>query len=529
MTRMFLLSLLLTFSSHQLQSSEVLTPPPFKYSQSATEPSSEDSSIFSKLSRSNNWPFYGLNDENWRNPCETKIKKNNVQELVVDWVYNAVGPLLSNPAIVDNVAYFGDGFGFVYAINATNGALIWQTYLGSSPLTNPVTQAAAPPLDSPSVFLTPTVGATKIYVLTFNAFVVVLDRATGDVLQYKLLQDDPTYPQAGYSSVSLIKENNQIIVSLGSFEPQQTGQLSAASGVIYSLQASDITVQNWKLNTSNNLSNPLTTGGPGVGVSAPFAYDKEYKRLIVGTGNNWEGPVTPIADSLLALSASTGVIDWHVQFTNDDIGGVPNPCSPTGVSGKNWDVLMAPILLTSKAAHGHSIDIAIVGQKSGTLHAVNRGSGVPLWNTVLTNPNPDGSGFGGVNTSGCSDGKVVYVSSHYSTDGLPLPASFTASAQMATGIFAVKAKNGRILWRVDVPGMTVGPVTIANGILYHTAYDGVLRAFNAKNGKVLFEYSSADTLSLHLSGGTTVHNGRVYLPLGNLQDFTPGKLVVFKR
>lgn len=515
MSRKFLLSLLLSFSAGQLQSVDSCDLP---------------DAVIAKAS-THDWPSYGLNNENLRNPLKTKIKKKNVADLSVDWSYETFGALLCNPAIVDNIAYLGDAFGFIYALDATTGALIWQTNLGSlgPAISNGVTQAAAPYLDLPSIFLTPTVGTNKIYFLTFNAFVVVLDRSSGAILQYKLLQDNPTYPQAGYSSVNLFEENDQIIVSLGSFEPQQTGQTDAASGVIYSLQASDITIQKWKLDTSDNPSSPLTTGGSGVGITGTAAYDAVRNRLIIGTGNNWKAPVTPIADSLLSLDASTGAIDWHLQFTDDDIAGIPNPCSPTGVSGKNWDVLMSPILLTHKVSSSHCIDIVVVGQKSGMLHAVNRADGTCLWNTVLTNPNPDGSGFGGVNTSGCSDGDVVYVPSHYSTDGLPLAASFSETSHIATGIFAVRVRDGHILWRADVPGMTVGPLTVANDILYHTAYDGVLRAFDAKNGKVLFEYSDSDTLTLHLSGGTTVHKDRVYLPTGNAQTFTPGKLVVFKK
>jgi polyvinyl alcohol dehydrogenase (cytochrome) len=438
-----------------------------------------------------------------------------VNDLAVKWTVNAVGPILSNPSIVDDVAYFGDLAGFVYAVNASTGALIWQTYLpGSAPLSNPVYQLTAPFLDIAGVALTPTVSGSKVYVLTLNAFVVALDRTNGVLQQYKLLQDDPVYPQSGLTAVAILP-HNQLVVALSTFEPQQIGQTDSSSGRIISLRANDLNIELWRLKTSQNPANPLTDGGTGVGIWGPLAYDKHHNVIYQGTGNNWKLPITPIADSLIAVDAATGVIKWHTQFTNDDLSGIPDACSPTGVAGKNWDLGMAAILVKTK-----SVDLVVIGQKSGALHAVDKTNGARIWDIVLTNPNPDGSGFGGVNTSGCTDGEVVYVPSHYSTDGLPLSASFSSTSHAATGIFAINAKDGGILWRIDVPGLTVGPLTVANEVVYHTSYDGVLRAINAKSGKILFTYNTSN-----LSGGTTVHNGTVYLPTGSIELFAPGQLI----
>jgi polyvinyl alcohol dehydrogenase (cytochrome) len=516
MYKAFLLLVLLAFSSLQLHAVELQRPLPRCQGRNFVNPPN---------SLKGDWPFYGLDFKNWRNPPKSVISKKNVKNLTTKWTFDTIGAVLGNPAIVDGVAYFGDTAGFVYAVDAVTGSLIWQRLLGDpEPLSNPVSHRVAPGLDFPAVFLTPTVSATKVYVCTFNAYVAVLDRNNGTLLQYELLQDDPDFPQAGYSSVCLLDHKDEIIVPLGTFTPGQSGLPSAATGRIFALKASDINVELWKLRTSNDPSNPLTDGGKGVGVWGPLGYDKDLDLLYVGIGNNKTPPITPIADSLIALKAATGTIEWHVQFTNDDIGGVPNPCSPVGRTGKDWDVGMAPILLASKNSDGSLVDIAVVGQKSGALHAVNRKTGEELWNTVLTNPNPDGSGPQGVNTSGCSDGKVVYVTSHYSTDGFPLEDNFlTATKHMATGIFAVRVKDGALLWRVDVPGLSVGPLTVANNVLYHASFDGILRAFDVVEGTILFEFSNSDTTTKHLSGGTTVHNGMVYLPTGTFG--IPGQVI----
>jgi outer membrane protein assembly factor BamB len=511
MNRILLSMLLLVLSTSTLQGLECLFFPTMKTFQKQNNTSNED------------WPFYGLNNANWRNPKENIISKNNVDELSVKWTFTTLGPMVGHPSIVDNVAYFADALGFVYAANAATGDLIWQTLLSNPPFSNPTYQLSAPFFDIPGVALAPTVHGSRVFVLTFNAFLIALDKNTGAILQSTLLQDDPIYPQSGLTSVGILEPNDQIVAALSTFEPQQLGLTDTSSGRIYSFKASDLDVQLWKLATSQNPSNPLTNGGSGVGIWAPLAYDQQLNIIYQGTGNNWMSPITPIADSLLALNASTGEIAWHIQYTNDDIAGIPNPCSPTGVSGKNWDLGMAAILVTY-TNDDKKINAAIVGSKSGMLHAVNRKTGDRLWDIVLTNPNPDGSGFGGVNTSGCSDGEVVYVPSHYSSDGLPLEASFSASSHMATGIFAIRARDGAILWRIDVPGMTVGPLTVANEVLYHTSFDGILRAINAKNGQVLFEFTAP--IGTHFSGGTSVHNGKVYVPTGALDNFTTNYLIV---
>jgi outer membrane protein assembly factor BamB len=59
------------------------------------------------------------------NQYENTINAANVSQLKVFWTASTTGIISSSPAIVNGVAYIGGQDGFVYAVNATTGAIIW--------------------------------------------------------------------------------------------------------------------------------------------------------------------------------------------------------------------------------------------------------------------------------------------------------------------------------------------------------------------------------------------------------------------
>ena len=50
------------------------------------------------------------------------------------WKYTTGNMVESSPAVVDGVVYIGSGDGNVYALNATNGAKLWNYTTGGSGL-----------------------------------------------------------------------------------------------------------------------------------------------------------------------------------------------------------------------------------------------------------------------------------------------------------------------------------------------------------------------------------------------------------
>ncbi len=176
----------------------------------------------------------------------------------------------------------------------------------------------------------------------------------------------------------------------------------------------------------------------------------------------------------------------------------------------------------------------LVGTKEGKLYALDRALGTLIWQTVLTSPNPTESIFGGLQGFACTDGETIYCSAIYSQTGFPLTGSVSVPA---TAVIAIRVCDGAILWRRDINGGTFNALTLANGVLYqNTAGErnppgtGALvgaksRAFDAKTGKILFEYDNAiSTLPSgnETAGGTTTYKDTIYWSLGgNLNNVTP--------
>ena len=62
--------------------------------------------------------------------ADTVTPESTAPDLTKLWSYKTGGPIASQPAIVNGVAYFGSWDGYEYAFNATTGAVLWKTSLG---------------------------------------------------------------------------------------------------------------------------------------------------------------------------------------------------------------------------------------------------------------------------------------------------------------------------------------------------------------------------------------------------------------
>ena len=79
-----------------------------------------------------NWAQFGFDPCHSKfNPREVTIGRSNVSNLVVAWKYATGGPINSYPTIFNGVVYVGSNDGFLYAINAATGALLWSYSIGN--------------------------------------------------------------------------------------------------------------------------------------------------------------------------------------------------------------------------------------------------------------------------------------------------------------------------------------------------------------------------------------------------------------
>ena len=62
--------------------------------------------------------------------ADTSVSASTAPDLTKLWSFPTGGPVASQPAIVNGVAYVGSWDGYEYALNASTGAVIWKTFLG---------------------------------------------------------------------------------------------------------------------------------------------------------------------------------------------------------------------------------------------------------------------------------------------------------------------------------------------------------------------------------------------------------------
>ena len=75
------------------------------------------------------WPMFGQGLNNNASAGQTSITTGNVGRLAPKWVFTTGGDVSARAAVVDGVAYFPDWGGNLWAVNTDNGKLIWSHQL----------------------------------------------------------------------------------------------------------------------------------------------------------------------------------------------------------------------------------------------------------------------------------------------------------------------------------------------------------------------------------------------------------------
>jgi polyvinyl alcohol dehydrogenase (cytochrome) len=234
-----------------------------------------------------------------------------------------------------------------------------------------------------------------------------------------------------------------------------------------------------------------------VGVWNSPTIDEKRGVLYVGTGDNYSDPPTPLSDSILALSLSTGVIIWSRQLTANDVlngncGEMDHRTCPER-PGPDADFGSSPILC--KLRDGRRVLIA--GQKSGVLYALDPDDlGKVLWQVKIGR----GGIFGGVQWGPATDGAAVYAGISDMAFKSAAPEGIIPDPKVGGGMHAVQVATGRELWSVmPSPGgcerfrcspAQSAAVTAIPGVVFSGSLDGHLRAYATKSGRVIWDYDT---------------------------------------
>lgn len=483
-------------------------------------------SATANMAAQTDWPMFGQNAANTADSStETSISVKTVGRLKTKWTFRTGGDVSARAAVANKVAYFPDWGGNLWAVNALNGKLIWGNQLSSYGLVNPTYARSTPAVVNGVLYIGVQQGA---WMLAINA-------GTGKLIWKSQLESvDPL----AIITTSPTVVNGVVYEGVASTQEALFGGAGPARGSVVALNAANGTIL-WKTYTT-----PQGYTGAGVWGSNPVV-DATRGTVYVGTGDNYSTPTDPAyvacvnaggsgsqcqspanyADSILALDTNTGAIKWAQRmetwnqygvesgsdfFNLSCLYGVPGCPSP---AGPDFDFGSAPNEITYSTPSGTKTIIG-AGQKSGIYFAFDPDTGAPVWQTQVG----PGSALGGMEWGSATDGHSIYVAvaNFYGIPWGDGSAGFFAALDPATG---------NVLWRRADPNgaMDLGPLTVANGVLYAPSMAGSasspnMLALDTATGNTLWSFPAASSVI----AGATVSHGIVYWGSGYSHLGIPG-------
>ena len=335
--------------------------------------------------------------------------------------------------------FAGDRDGFVYAVNAGNGELLWQTFTGSVSFYHFVTGG-----------------------LQYHAGKLFVPVSTKEVLATLV------------NPVACCISHGMLVA------------LDAATGETL-----------WEYHTTADATETILPGeraGPnGASVWGTPTIDIARNALYIGTGQNYTEPVTPTSDAIISLDMDSGAVNWIFQARADDAWNgnctIPNSLRCAVPPGHDFDFGAAPILL-------HDGETLIAGDKGGVVYSIAADSGALNWFTRVSK----GSTLGGIHWGMAVDERRVYAAAtDFSIDkasgGL---ADLIEGAR--PGIYALNLQSGAIEWQMrpthlfeglTTPSLYSASLSVSNDLLLAGSLDGVVKAFHTRDGSELWSLDTA--------------------------------------
>ncbi len=480
----------------------------------------------------NDWSSAGFDDESTRYQSNPGLKAADVPKLRLKWAFSMTGG--GQPTVIGDWLFTTNRSGKFYALDARTGCVHW--------VVNDVVSRTTPLVVHDSI--SPSGWAT--FVAVASRAVRAFDAQTGaEIWKSEVLENH----QSSVLSGSPVISGARIFVPISSIEEATAMRKDYVCCTFRgSLAALDLKTGKllWK---SFMISAPLQTihregkdllGPAGAAVWAAPTVDAKRGLIYAVTGDSYTDVDTDGADAVVAIDMQTGYVKWRNQVTAHDnfvIGCGPNAAGncPTMV-GPDYDFGASPILFTPKRGK----QVLLAGQKSGIAYGFDPDSGALLWKTQVG----AGSALGGIEWGIASDRDYLFTPV---SDILRLRAGAIAPANSGTpakpGIYALDPATGGIVWQAPAPvapchyaadkdkpsscvrAQSAAPAAMP-GIVFSGTMDGWFRAYDAKTGKIVWEYSTTaqtyDTVN-GVSGqpgggidgmGPTIAGGMVYTMSG---------------
>jgi len=299
-----------------------------------------------------NWLTYSGDYAGRRHSALDQINVTNVRSLTAKWVYQtgATGKLESTPLVVDGILYATAQDDRAFALDARTGRPIWlyQRQLPGDlrPCCGHVNRGLA-------------ILGDKVFLGTLDAHVIALDAKTGNIIWDVTAADY----QKGYSFTGAPLAVKNLII---------TGVSGGEYGVRGFIDAYDAATgeRKWRFDTVPGPGEPghETWEGDSWKVGGAPAwntgtYDPQTDQIFWPTGNpapsnRGEGRAGDnlYSNSLLALNAATGKLNWYFQFTKHD--------------EHDWDATQIPLMIDTNGKH-----LIAQANRNGFFYVLDRTTG----------------------------------------------------------------------------------------------------------------------------------------------------------
>ncbi len=467
---------------------------------------------------------------------ESRIGPLNVARLKPKWIFITHGSESATPVVSDGVVYFPDWGGYINAVNASTGALIWQ-----EPVSTYDGVVGSYSRDSPVLWGKELIFGDVVQgVHPAGAHVIAVNASTGALLWSTQVDSQ----QAAIITGSPVVAGDKVLVGVSSDEETDAASTTypccTFRGSVVALNPANGQIEWQTYTVPPNNGVPCTSDNPptGCGYSGGAVWDSPAvslttKTVYIGSGNNYTAPdaaeqcalealetqtsdadctaPNDYFDSLLALNLETGAVKWSSKaegwdaFTLACVGKTAGTNWCPDPKGPDWDFASGPNLMSIPAPEGGKETVVGAGQKSGVYWEFNAATGQELWSQQVG----PGTSLGGVVWGTAYDGTRIYV---HESDSSGQPYTLADGEEVAGGSWgALDPSTGQWEWQTATPlsWAAMGPTTVANGVVYAGSMapsgDNMF-AMSAATGKILWQYPSGGSVN----SGPAIVDGTVY-------------------
>ena len=568
-----------------------------------SQPAAQTVNESSIMNPGGEWLSYGRTYREQRFSPLDSVNRNNVDELDLVWSFkfDTARGMEATPIVHDGVIYVSTGWSHVHAIDARSGEELWH-YDAKVPKAQLAKTCCGPVNRGVAIWQEDSDSPLQVFFGALDGRLIALDAATG--MENWSVQSTPTDGNYSVTGAPRIVKG-MIIIGNGGAELGVRGYVSAYDVTTGEMKWRFYTVPGDRNKPQENaaLEAALETwsgdewyklGGGGGTAWDSLVYDPELDLLYIGTGNGspWNrelrspgGGDNLYLSSIVALRPDTGEYVWHYQVTPAD----------------NWDYTATQqMVLAELEIDGEMRSVIMQAPKNGFFYVLDRKTGELLsaekfgrvtWATHvdMETGRPVESKFANYQENGGSfiwpspygahnwqpmsfstktvlmDSPVQIIPNYFSAvkevmyrvnrwnTGVDLntnrdPKSWVAGRASADALIygelvawdPVKKKRA---WKVHHSKPSNGGIlSTAGDLVFQGTWDGTFAAYDAYNGKKLWQYKSdsavlAGPMTYELDGEQYIavaqgSGGTVMITVGDelmKKKTNQNKLLVFKK